>query len=226
MPDIDPQAFAALTFDCYGTLIDWDRGVAESGARLGSLAGCDHARLVRDRERAEREIELGPYRPYSEVVARSLVRAAAEQGIEASEADGYALAESVGAWPPFDESRGALKRLGGRYRLALLSNIERPTLERSVALLGARFDALVTADAVRSYKPASAHWQAGLEALGLERDAVLHCAQSYYHDVRPACELGFAVAWVNRHSEPIPEGGPVPALHVTSLSELADRLGC
>ena len=215
----------ALTFDCYGTLIDWDRGVSDALAAVPSLAGCDPAALVEARHVAEREIQLGDYLPYSECVAESLRRAGRTLEREVSEAEAAAFAASIGDWPPFAESRAQLGRLAARFRLAILSNIETATLERSVALLGVAFDELVTAEQLRSYKPAAAHFHEGLRRLGLPSERVLHVAQSWYHDVVPARSLGWRVAWVNRLGEPRGKGDVEPTLEVRTLAELADALG-
>ena len=225
MSELDPRAFQALTFDCYGTLIDWNRGMAAAIAALPSLRECDHARLVQARHQVEIEVEAGPYLPYREVLARSLTGAARALGREPAREELEHFADSVGSWPPFDESPPVLARLARRYRLAILSNIETRTLEASVELLGAPFPVRVTAEEVRSYKPARAHFDEGLRRLELPAEAVLHVAQSYFHDIRPTREMGWSAVWVNREDEARPEG-PAPSLEVRNLTELADLLGC
>jgi len=128
-PKLDLRAIEALTFDCYGTLIDWLTGIRTALHGLPGLAGADLDRLLVDREDLELQILSGPYRRYREVLAISLDRAAREQGIELTESELASLFDGMGAWPPFQESRSALERLAARYRLAILSNVESAVLE-------------------------------------------------------------------------------------------------
>jgi 2-haloalkanoic acid dehalogenase type II len=221
----DPGGIYALTFDCYGTLIDWQGGVTAACARTPILQGCDLAQLVRDRELVEREIQSGPYRRYDEVLEESLVLAALKQGRGVSAAEARAFVETMPAWPPFEESRAVLKRLAARYQLAILSNVETRVLEASVRALGAPIEDLITAEMLSSYKPKHAHFHAALARLGLEKERILHVACSLYHDVRPALELGWFTAWVNREREPLPPDLR-PAWVVPDLSTLARELGC
>ena len=183
---------------------------------------------MRRRELAEREVEAGPYRPYREVLAESLRRAAGEVGWELDAAELEGFAQSVGGWPAFEETQGALARLGTRYRLAILSNVETAVLRESVCGLGVEFDALVTAEEVRSYKPGRAHFEEGLRRLGLAKTQVLHVAQSHYHDVGPALEMGWRVAWVDRLGEApcaAERGWSEPDLVVEDLRALLRALG-
>jgi len=221
---LDPDAIYTLTFDCYGTLIDWEGGVRAAAEGIASLRDADLARLVRDRERIERELERGPYRPYREVLAASVVAAAREQGLVVAADEARAFAESQAAWPPFEESRAVLARLAERWQLAILSNVENAVLAASARALAAPFELFVSAEDVRSYKPAPAHFEAALAQLGVERQQVLHVACSLYHDVRPALALGLRTAWVNRAGEELPEG-IAPDLVVPDLTTLAGALG-
>lgn len=215
----------ALTFDCYGTLVDWLGGVRDAVRASRSLAGVDLARLVVDRENEELELEAGPYRPYREVLAISLARAARKQEREPTEAELTAFADGMGAWKPFPETHDALVRLRERFRLAILSNVETATLRRTVELLDVPFDVLVTAEEVRSYKPAKAHFAEALERLQLAKNEVLHVAQSLRHDVRPALALGWSTAWVNRLGES-PPMDLKPDIVTPDLTALCERLGC
>jgi len=220
----------ALTFDCYGTLVDWNRGAREAIASLPSLAGCDVGGLLAARHRAERAIEAGPFRPYADVLARSLAAAAREQNREPTDAELERFAGSVPDWPPFDETPGALARLATRFRLAILSNVDTAPLRATALRLGAPFAALVTAEEVRSYKPARAHFDEALRRLELEREDVLHVAQSVYHDVRPTRALGWRCVWVDREGERaavrFASEDEAPTRVVATLGELCDALGC
>jgi 2-haloalkanoic acid dehalogenase type II len=221
----DPREIYALTFDCYGTLIDWQSGVRSACARIPALNDCDLARLVRDRERIEREIQRGTYRRYGEVLAESLVRAAREQDRQVRDDAALEFAETMPSWPPFRESASVLKRLAARYQLAILSNVETRVLEASMRALEAPFEAWITAEMLSSYKPARAHFDAALTRLGLAKERILHVACSLYHDVRPASELGWSTAWVNRESEALP-ADLVPSWIFLDLSSLATEFGC
>lgn len=224
-PRPDPNELYALTFDCYGTLIDWQSGVRAACARTLSLHGCDLAQLARDRELIERDIQRGPYRRYGEVLEQSFVLAARAQQRNVSAEEAHAFAETMPHWPPFRESRAVLTRLAARYQLAILSNVETRVLIDSVRAIEAPFEDLITAEMLSSYKPARSHFDTALVRLGLERERVLHVACSLYHDVRPAAELGWSTAWVNRDGE-LPPAELEPSWIVPDLSTLARELGC
>ena len=230
MTALDPGSIDALTFDCYGTLIDWYGGIRGAVAEMPSLAGLDQRaleRLLADRERSEAELEAESYLPYDEVLRQSMLAAAREQRREPSDAELDGFAASIARWPAHPDSPGALARLAGRYRLAILSNILTATLEQSVKLLGVEFEALVTAEELRSYKPATPHFTEGLRRLDLSSDRVLHVAASLYHDVRPARELGWRVVWVDRLGEGLPSdltGDAGPTAVVPDVAALADLL--
>jgi 2-haloalkanoic acid dehalogenase type II len=215
--------FEALTFDCYGTLIDWYAGVRAAASATASFAGIDVERFVRDRDAADRELISGEYRPYAEIVAESARHAGLAQGRSMSAPEGVQFAHSMRTWPPFAESRRALARLGQKYTLGVLSNVDTSTLEASAELLGTKFDLLVTAQQLRSYKPQPAHWQAACEQLGIAPARVLHVGCSLFHDMRPARELGFATAFVNRDAEPL-EAGDAPSYVVPDLATLCEQI--
>ena len=201
----DPDRIRALTFDCYGTLIDWDRGILAALGEIKALNGCDVERLLREREEAERSLLGGRFRLYGEILGESLRVAATAQGTTLSQGEIQGFVASMGRWPAFPDSGKALRRLAARFTLAILSNVETKTLRMSTKFLGAPFVALVTAEEVQSYKPAPAHWEEAMKRLHQPRERVLHVAGSLFHDVRPARALGFATAWINRRGEPVPE---------------------
>ena len=198
---LDPRSLDALTFDCYGTLIDWDGGIRSALARVPRLAGLVLARLVRDREEAERAFLGHPFRLYGSVLADSLVEAARRQGRRLLASDTQDLAASMGSWPPFADSARSLACLAERYRIMILSNVETRVLEESLRLLGSPPVELVTAEQVESYKPAPAHWHIALARLALPRERVVHVGGSLYHDIGPACALGFRSVWIDRRGE-------------------------
>jgi len=202
---IDFQRIRALTFDCYGTLIDWDGGIRAALAAMPSLKGCDMERLVREREEAEHPLLAGEFRQYGEILALSLRSAAASQQRTLAQAEVAGFVASMPHWPAFSDCGPALRRLAMSHVLGIVSNVETKTLQASVKVIGAPFLALITAEAVRSYKPAPKHWEAALTRLHQRREALLHVAGSLYHDIRPASALGIATAWINRRHEPVPD---------------------
>jgi len=202
---LDLTRFEALTFDCYGTLIDWNTGVL--GA-LRSILG-DRAAGVADAEllalygRFERDAEHpgnGEHRRYRDALREVVSRFGEQFGFTPTDAQRDALPESIKDWPAFPDTPDALRTLKKRYRLAVLSNVDRDLFAMTAPKLGVDLDALVTAEDVRSYKPGRAHFDEGLKRLGLPRERVLHVAQSLYHDVSPARDLGYSIVWVAREA--------------------------
>ena len=221
MPDLGDVR--ALSFDCYGTLLDWRRGVREAAAEVRSLVGADFERLEREREHFDAELGRGAYRPYRELLAESLRLAAREQGREVTDDEARAFAESMRRWPPFADTDGALARLATRFRLAIFSNVETAVLRETIAERGWRIDVVVTAEEVGSYKPAAGHFLEGLRRLDLEPRRVLHCSVTRYYDLAPAKRLGLATAWIARQAEEWP-AGDAPDLVVRDLAELEQAL--
>ena len=227
-----PDDFDALTFDCYGTIIDWETGILAAMRPLLGAHGvhdADPERLLELFASRESDAETGPYRSYRDVlrtVARGIGRAF---GFDASDDEVDRFAASVGEWPPFPDSVEALQRLSERYRLAIVSNVDDKLFAATSERLGVRFAEIVTAEQVRSYKPAHAHFHEVLRRLGLPRDRVLHVAQSLYHDVGPARELGLPCVWVDRRAGRAGLGATrsaeaVPDLRVESLAGLVGHL--
>jgi 2-haloalkanoic acid dehalogenase type II len=219
-----------LTFDCYGTLIDWLGGISAAVRTIPSLYGCDFEQLVRDRDALDKELVFGrfepygkPYVPYGELLAASLHAAAARQGREITEREMETFVASMATWPPFAESSTCLRRLASRYRLAILSNVETRVLESSIALLDAPFEFFVTAQEIRSYKPWTQHFTDALIRGHVRKERVLHVACSLFHDVRPALLLGWHVAFANRENEPVPSDAR-PDLVVPNLAALCEAL--
>ena len=219
---IHPRDAAVISFDCYGTLIDWQSGARAAVDAIPELADVDKAALIARRLEVELVVEHERYRPYDEVLALSIQRTAAEFGVELSDETGTAFAESIADWPPFQDAGGFLKRLATvGTPMAILSNVTRASLAVSVRKLGGSFDQLVTAEDVRSYKPDHDHWRELYRTRGIESKQQLHIAGSIAHDIRPAAELGATTVWVRRANEPIPDDVQ-PDLIVQSLAELGD----
>ncbi|MFQ5914376.1 MAG: haloacid dehalogenase type II [Nitrospinota bacterium] len=190
-----------LTFDCYGTLIDWEAGIRASLEKLvlEKKPGVDPATLPARYITTELAVEAEGYRPYREVLRISVERLLKATGISLTRDEASVLVRTLPTWQPFPDVRKTLSRLGERYRLAILSNIDEDLIAQSVKVLRVRFDAVITAEQVRSFKPAPAHWRRMLEVCGTSVDRVLHVAASLEHDARPAKRLGFDCVWVDRH---------------------------
>ncbi|HEY2576373.1 MAG TPA: haloacid dehalogenase type II [Streptosporangiaceae bacterium] len=214
--------FEALSFDCYGTLIDWEAGLAAvlgPWARSRGLTMDDEALLVaysRHEERAENE---HPGEAYPLILARSLRGLGAELGAGVDEQDAERLSRSVPDWPAFTDSAGALAGLAQRYKLIILSNVDRDSFAASSPRLGVTFTSVITAQDVGSYKPSPRNFEAlltGTDRLGIPRGKLLHVAQSLFHDHVPAKQAGLPTVWINRrHDRPGMGATPQPAVQVT-----------
>jgi 2-haloacid dehalogenase len=208
------------TFDCYGTLIDWNAGI---GAVLERLWGAEQAPgLLRRYHELEPEVQAERYRSYAEVLTLTLERLAHDAGYGLPEGESGVLPHSLPDWPPFSEVPPALTELRNRgWNLAILSNTDRPLIMESEKRLGVPFDLIVTAEDVKSYKPAHGHWERFFELTTAGRDRHVHVAASLFHDVAPARELGLRIVWINRLGEQ-PE--PEPDRELRDLSGLPDVL--
>ena len=203
------------SFDCYGTLVDWNAGI---GAELGRLFGPEaSARLVARYHELEPQVQAEePARGYREVMALSLERLAAEEGLPLPGGEADALARSLPSWPAFPEVRGALEELRSRgWRLAVLSNTDPDLLAASLARVGVPIDLTVVASEIGSYKPAPGHWETFFAETGAEATRHAHVGASLFHDVAPCAELGIPCVWIDRLGE-----GPDPRATRT-LSDLA-----
>ena len=206
------------TFDCYGTLIDWNAGIERELERL--FGGERAPELLARYHELEPELQAEAYASYREVLTRTLARLAQEEGRELSDGEAGALADSLPSWPPFPEVPAALAELRHRgWRLAILSNSDRDLIAASQAQLGVPFDATVVAEDVRSYKPAHGHWHRFFSNTGAERERHVHVAASLFHDIAPAAELGLTSVWVNRLRE---AAVPEPAREIPDLAPLPD----
>ena len=227
--------YDAVTFDCYGTLIDWETGVLTvlgPWAEDAGLAGRDDELLWRFAETQRRHQRIRPAPPYREVLGGALETVAEHFGVRLQPAVRRRFAASVGDWPPFPDTVPALARLAGRFRLGVLSNVDNRAFAETRRRLGSALDVVVTAEDVASYKPEAAHFQRAFEAfaeLGIGERRILHAAQSRFHDIAPAHALGLAAAWVNRRHDRAGRGLTVPSdaatPHIaTGLADLAERL--
>lgn len=220
--------FEAVSFDCYGTLIDWEAGLLPA---LRSVLA-NHNQRVPDSTilelygEYEAQAETGTYQTYRNVLESVVQKFGERFGFQPSTAELRSLHESIPQWPPFSDTVAALQMLHQRYKLVIISNIDDDLFAETQKLLGVTFDRVITAQQARSYKPALNNFRLALERIGIAPDRLLHAAQSVYHDVIPAQSLGIATVWVNRKSArpgvgAVRKAAGKPDLEVPDLASLA-----
>jgi 2-haloacid dehalogenase len=209
------------TFDCYGTLVDWNAGIRGQLERLFGVERADEL-LVRYHELEPTIQAASPGMSYREVLTIALERLAGETGLTLPEGEASALAKSLPEWPVFDDVHPGLTEARARgWRLAILSNTDRDLVDASMEELAVPFDASIVAGEIGSYKPAYRHWEAFYEQTGADPAGHVHVAQSLYHDIQPSSELGIPSIWINRLGE---ADDPRPTVTLTGVAELADAL--
>lgn len=221
---LDFDRFKALSFDCYGTLIDWETGLLTALRPVLE----SHGHPLDDREILDIYGELeprlqNPYRRYRQVLAEVVQGFAGRLGFELSNGEAGSLPDSLKSWQPFPDSKAALEKLQTRYKLAIISNTDDDFFAASARHLGIRFDQVITAEQAKAYKPSAMPFRMALERLGLSREEVLHVGQSVYHDVLPAKLLGISTVLVHRRGHGatrLTDGQP--DLKVPDLQTLAD----
>jgi len=208
------------TFDCYGTLIDWNGGI---GGVLGDLFGAERRpELLARYHRLEPQVQAEEYRSYAEVLTLTLERLASENDLSIPEGESGVLARSLPEWPVFREVPDGLAELRRRgWQLAILSNTDRALIVESEKSIGIPFDLVITAEDVGSYKPEHGHWDRFFESTTANREHHVHVGASLFHDVAPARELGLKVVWINRLGE---AADPEPDRELPDLSGLPDAL--
>ena len=227
MSRLDPDGFDLLTFDCYGTLVDWETGIVDAVRPLCATsrgAPTDAAILAAFAD-AEHAVQAERYRTYREVLALTLARMATPLGFHPTPARCDAFAASVPDWPPFPDTIGALDRLGAHYRLGIVSNVDDDLFTATGNRLGTDFDWVVTAQQVGSYKPATAHFEEMAARSGIPKRRTLHVAQSLFHDIGPASGLGYATVHVKRPGRGGGTGATPPAAGARPDAEVPDMAG-
>ena len=227
--------FEALSFDCYGTLIDWETGLANAlrpWARRNGLDLDDEALLAAHGRHESGVQDEVPAARYPVILAETMRRVGAELAAPVTDAEAAVFGQSVKDWPAFPDSAAALGRLSQRFKLIIVSNIDRASFAASNPRLGVAFDAIVTAEDVGSYKPHRGHFDRLLQEvarLGVDRGALAHVAQSLFHDVQPAAALGLPSVWIDRRhakggpgATAVPAGDVSPTWRFTSMAEFAD----
>jgi 2-haloacid dehalogenase len=209
------------TFDCYGTLIDWNGGI---GRELERLFGADQTgRLLHGYHELERAYQREhPEAKYRDVLSVALERLAEREGLTLAAGEEDALARSLPTWEPFPDVPAALEDARSRgWKLAILSNTDRDYIDASLERIGIPFEFAIVASEIGSYKPAHKHWHSFEGRTGVPRSAHVHVAASLYHDIAPAVELGLRTVWINRLGE---EAEPQPDVELHSLTGLGDAL--
>jgi len=226
-PVAEEPDYDVVTFDCYGTLIDWETGIGE--AFHEALTGVERKtvsakKLVALSDEEERRVEKEkPYKSYREV--QSLAVKTIARKIDWSHPDPDILSEALPRWKPFPDTNPSLERLAKSYTLGILSNVDNDLLAATLTHFTVPFEIIITAEQVRSYKPRPAHFRAARRVIGTNQ--WLHVAGSLYHDIEPATKLAIPTIWVNRNKQkPVPSALRRTAKKVRNLTELANRLQC
>jgi 2-haloacid dehalogenase len=220
--------YEVLTFDCYGTLIDWESGILSALHRILSAHGkvIEDATILKLYGDFEQRSEEGEFHPYRSVLESVVRRFGAQLGFNPTDAEARSLPDSLPTWKPWPDTVAALRQLKSRFRLAILSNVDDDLFALTRPQLGVNFDEVITAQQAQAYKPSLKIFELALSRINSPAHRVLHVGQSVYHDVIPAQALGLATVWVNRPSAR-PGVGAVksaeakPDLIVSSLAELA-----
>jgi 2-haloacid dehalogenase len=227
---LDPTQFEILTFDCYGTLINWEDGILRCLHTLlaehGKGTGTDDATILKLYGDFEAIAEMGEFRSYRQVLKSVVTHFGEEFGFVPTNRQAESLAESLKSWKPWPDTVDALKKLNKRFRLAIISNVDNDLFAATRPQLEVEFSQVITAQQAQAYKPSLKIFNLALSRVPTPADRILHVGQSIYHDVLPAHSLGIATVWVNR---PSARGGVgavkaaegQPDLEVQSLAELA-----
>ena len=226
----------SLSFDTYGTLIDWESGIAAAlrpWASRHQVSLTDEELIALFAVHETRVQQERPFRQYPEVLAETMRRLGAELDRPVTEVEAYAFGRSVGCWAPFDDTVESLQRLAPQFDLIIVSNIDDVSFRQSNDLLHVEFDAIISAEGVGSYKPAPRHFETLADTLierGLERAEHLHVAQSLYHDHVPAMQHGFTTCWIDRRHDRVgygatPKAASVePDLRFPNLRDFTDAI--
>jgi 2-haloacid dehalogenase/putative hydrolase of the HAD superfamily len=221
-----PKNISFVTFDVYGTLIDWETGVYEA---FSAEAGRDGFTIERDEliplfHEISRQIEAGSYELYAEVLRRTAIQIANRLGWPLEPSRAGFLPDSVQRWPPFKETNPVLQKIAKKYKVGLISNIDDKLLGQTRRQIPLDFDLVVTAQQVRSYKPDPAHFNECERRIGGKRGWV-HVAASYYHDIEPCVKKKVPTIWVNRNKEQLEPSQKKPDAEVSNLREAAKVIG-
>jgi 2-haloacid dehalogenase len=222
------ESIRLITFDCYGTLIDWENGILTGLRPMFSRErhGPSDAELLEHYGDIEAELESGPYLQYRQVLSRTAQEMGRRLGVPISDQQGKEFAQSLTRWQPFPDTVAALQSMKKKFRLGIISNVDDDLFNETRKKLEVEFDFVVTAQQVRSYKPSHQNFQEALRRGGVRAEQMLHAGQSLYHDIAPANALGIMDVWVNRPSVRPGSGAArpgvaTPTYEVRSLAEMA-----
>jgi 2-haloacid dehalogenase len=222
------EAIRLITFDCYGTLVDWESGMLDWLRPMFFREGerPDDAQLLSAYGDVEAQIEAGPYLPYRQVLSRTVQEMGRRLDAPISEEQGARFAQSLTRWKPFPDTNTALQAMKKKFRLGIISNIDDDLFAQTRKMLDVEFDFVITAQEVQSYKPSPRNFEEALRRGRVSREQMLHAGQSLYHDIAPANALGIRNVWVNRPSVrpgsgAAKPGAATPTYKVSSLAELA-----
>lgn len=226
---IDFAQYKVITFDCYGTLIDWENGMLGALKPLLVSKGIDleDEAILKHFAKFESEQEKGEYLQYRDVL-KAVVRNFGEKfNFEPSLAEQNSLPDSIKNWQPFPDTKKALQLLKSRFKLAIISNIDDDLFADTAQLLGVEFDYIITAEQVKSYKPSLTNFNYALKQINFPPEQIIHAACSVYHDLVPASSLGLTTVWINRRANQQGSGAALPAtaqadLEVGDLQTLAN----
>ncbi|MEW5796210.1 MAG: haloacid dehalogenase type II [Candidatus Zixiibacteriota bacterium] len=224
--------FEVLSFDCYGTLVDWETGIllaVKPVLRVHGVTVPDDT-ILETYAAIESDIEAGPYQSYRNVLRQAMAKMCERFGFEAGDSEHIVIANSLTGWPPFEDTISALKALKNRYRLAIISNVDDELFEGTNRRLGVDFDHIVTAAQAGAYKPSLHVFDFALKRIGCPAERLLHVAQSLYHDHAPAKKLGLSTVWIDRrHDRPgsgaTPEAVATPDATFSDLASLVREMG-
>jgi 2-haloacid dehalogenase len=218
--DLDFARIDALTFDCYGTLIDWETGISRGLRAILAPRGATPTddELLEAFARQEAAIEAGPYLRYREVLARAALGVATGFGVTPTDEELAAFGGSVGDWPAFEDTADALARLKERFRLGVITNCDDDLFAASNRRLGVTFDWVITAQQVGSYKPSHRNFDVAFAVIDVPRQRILHVAQSLFHDHVPAKARGLTTAWIDRRHGKAGSGATPPATVTPDLT--------
>jgi 2-haloacid dehalogenase len=228
---LDFSPFKVITFDCYGTLVDWEAGILSVIRPILSAHGAvvDDLEILRLYGELEADAEAGEFAPYREVLSRVVRGFGTRLGFTPSKQEEESLPNSLASWIPFPDTVAALRQLKKKFKLGIISNVDDDLFSATAPRLEVDFDYVTTAGQARAYKPSKIIFHLAQQRMGIAPGNWLHAGQSIYHDVIPAKSLGIASAWVNRSSIRPGSGAAKPAsaesdLKVASMQELADKV--
>ncbi len=216
-----------LSFDCYGTLIDWKKGVTDALMPLMDDYNLDlsEEEVFEIFAGADRELISGKYRSYADILMETMDYIGKKLSVNFVAGDRECILQSLPAWKPFPDTREALSQLSENYSLNILSNIDEDLFRETAIELNTKFDRVITSEEVKSYKPAPVHFREAQEQFECQPGQWLHVAQSIYHDIRPAKSMGIQTVWVNRYGEEVrTDPGEFPDLEVPDLKSLVTIL--